>query len=120
LSGSGALIASETVSLGGAAYGTVISNSGVLQVLTGGLATNTIVEDVGISGGLLVASGGTVIGAMLSSGGVATLGGLSLNALVSSGGVMSVATDGINSSGQVAAGGEVRIVGGLDLDLIVS
>ncbi len=126
LVGSGSLLARETIFVGGAASGTLVSSGGLLHVLSGGLATGTVVEGTGASGGLLVESGAYLFSADIINSGVGILSGLSLYATIESGGVLSVASDGgssgngVDSSGTVLSGGEVRITGGLDLDVLVS
>ena len=77
-------MARETVSSGGVASGTVLSNTGLLTVSSGGRAVER--DNVGSSGGLVVLSGGTASGATFSSGGVETLsGGTAIGTQVKSG-----------------------------------
>ena len=59
------------------ASGTVLSNTGLLTVSSGGTAVDTIARNNpgGVSGGLLLLSGGTGSNAILSSGSVETVSG---------------------------------------------
>ncbi len=110
----------ETVSAGGVASGTVVSDGGQEVVLSGGVAsgatllsggTQTIslggigrATTVSASGALAVTAGGVASGTILSSGGAATVVSGTLSGANLVGGGATVSAGGIASSTQVSAG----------------